>query len=512
MTPRQNRLVLAASGTALVIFIGLDQLRSAAQPGGGGGVPDVIVGDIPNILRQGSLGNETAFSLATTSCNIGTRHLDWLDEPSNLHPVITQNLHRVRDGRIEQLGTMSWLKHGFSVLAGSVCGSCQDNSNDRLGINCSDPYSAGLNGLQGGLGPRSEINAATGAFPIPFKRLPVPRNVLDGRLRVANSDLDPASNAGARYFVESQYIHPQDAAAGKGLNNASYREAFVEVQGGGEFHLRLSASSPIVRQKPAIQAWKTVHPDVTYHNIDVPNDGRLIVGIRHAASPAGAVRTTVAIQNLNSHRSARSLKLRFPDGSAANAGFHDIAYQHEPYSSADWNATINGSEIEWKTGTFSADPNANALRWSTMYTFWCESTAPPESLEVGFFRPDTPGSITIDLSQAPSGLAASLEPVADWASVEESINLGEVRRGAAVSFGVSSRSGLDRDLKSVDSSNKNLQANANKNEDEESTSWKIDVSPNNDAEAGYFESIVTLSTNNSSDQPVRLRIFGEIVE
>jgi hypothetical protein len=509
---RQNyRLFLAACVIAVMILIALDHMRLAAQPGGGG-VPDVIVGDIPDIRWQGSQGGETAFSLATTSCNIGTAPLDWIREPSPLHPVITQNLYRVRDDRIEQLGVMSWLKHGFSVVPGSVCGNCQDTSSSRrLGVNCSDPYNASLNGFQEGLGPRSEINPVTGEFPQPFTRLPNPRTVLDGRLRIANADLDPTINAGAKYFVESQYIHPQDARAGKGLNNASHREAFVAVEADGRLNLRLSSSSPIVRQKPAIQAWQEVHPDVTYHNINVPNDGRLIVGIRRVSGAAGAGRTIVAVQNLNSHRAIRSLKLRFLSGSPANAGFHDIAYQHEPYSNADWNAAVTGSEIEWSTAAFNQDQNANALRWSTMYTFWCDSSSAPESLVVGLFRPGTPQSMSINLTQA---IAAepTLQPIVEWALVEDSIDLGKISPGKSASFGVLCRYGIDRAIKSVDLSNEALRATANRDESPDSKSWKIDITPAEDAPAGYFESVDKLTTENDSDQPVRMRVFGEIVK
>ena len=32
-------------------------------------------------------------------------------------------------------------------------------------MNCSDSYSAGLNGAQSGLGPKFEVNPTTGVFP-----------------------------------------------------------------------------------------------------------------------------------------------------------------------------------------------------------------------------------------------------------------------------------------------------------------------------------------------------------
>ncbi len=513
LTPRQYRLGFLAIVVTFLGFAALDQLRLAAQPGGAGGAPDVIVGDIPAIRRWGSLGNETAFSLATTSCNIGTARLDWIPSPDPRHPVITQNLYRILDGRIEQLGIMSWLKHGFSVAAGSLCGNCGDHASHYLAVNCSDPYSESLNGLQGGLGPRREINASTGAYSMPFSTLPTPRTILDGRLRVANVDLDPAGNLGARYFVESQYIHPQDAAAGNGLNNASYREAFVRLAPSGELHLNLAASAPIVRESPAIKAWRHMHPDVSYVDLDVPGDGRFIVGYRFVPN-AGSVdgHTILAVMNLNSHRSARSLRVRFADGAIANPGFHDIAYQHEPYSGTDWAVAVNGSEIEWSTDSFTTSQNANALRWGAMYTFWCDSASPPTSLQLGLFRPGGTETVGVDLDKQVQPDAAALDPTTDWALVEDSVHVGAVSTDHPATFGVTCRYGLDRVVKSVSASGEEIEAAAQPEESAKGRAWTVTVTPDVEAPEGYFESVVTLVTDNPTDQTVRVRVFGEIVK
>ena len=101
-----------------------------------------------------------AFSVGTTSCNIGNQNLSWVGSTS-AHPVIGQNLYRLKDGRLEQIG-MSWLKHGFGALQGSLCMPCQGTGSwSALGVGCSDPYGSSLNGSQGPLGPRSEVNAAS---------------------------------------------------------------------------------------------------------------------------------------------------------------------------------------------------------------------------------------------------------------------------------------------------------------------------------------------------------------
>src|SRR5262245_1617843 len=96
------------------------------------GSPDVIVGAIHEATSYGSLNVISAFSVGTTSCNIGTKDLDWIPEPNANHPVIAQNLYRVKNGAIEQVG-MSWLKHGFFALNENLCGTCNSPAGNKLG-------------------------------------------------------------------------------------------------------------------------------------------------------------------------------------------------------------------------------------------------------------------------------------------------------------------------------------------------------------------------------------------
>ena len=68
-----------------------------------GEFPDVIVGSLHQEQRYGTVGGITAFSIGTNSCNPGTCWLDWFAGGSNLHPVIGQNMFRLKDGRFERL-------------------------------------------------------------------------------------------------------------------------------------------------------------------------------------------------------------------------------------------------------------------------------------------------------------------------------------------------------------------------------------------------------------------------
>ena len=181
-----------------------------------GDYPDVIVGNLHQTDRYGPVGDITAFSLGTVSCNIGTCWLDWFGSPSNMHPVIGQNMFRLKDGRFEQLG-QSWLKHGFTALDQNFC------SNDCIDTTGEPPRSAVLrpvfaqflNGQQSNLGPKFEVDAATGFHPHPVTDIGNTGNAIFKRLQVHNDDLDPDLNESALYFVEGQYVTEDDAAAGQ---------------------------------------------------------------------------------------------------------------------------------------------------------------------------------------------------------------------------------------------------------------------------------------------------------
>ena len=86
-------------------------------------------------------------------------------------------------------------------------------------------------------------------------------NTVRGRLQVATEDIDPAQNVGAEYFIESQYVTADDAAANASGNNASWRRVVVasisNINGGG----------PTQREEPAIFAWQDQDPSVTIRSI-----------------------------------------------------------------------------------------------------------------------------------------------------------------------------------------------------------------------------------------------------
>jgi hypothetical protein len=368
----------------------------------GGIGPDVIVGDIFNFKHYTSTGDVNgmhAYAIGTISCNVGTENLNWVAE-TNQHPVIAQNLYRLKEGRFEQVG-QSWLKHGFFALWESLCAECSGSysscNGDCLVVGCSDPYHASLNGDNSGLGlgPKSQVNATTGFFPYPHNQSNCGTGSICERLQVRKADID-RNGLGMRtvYFVEAQYIAPDDALAGNDDNNASYRQVWFNVSYGMTFNTPgVPGNSATVKTQPAITAWLAADENVEMQIVDIPGDGRIHVAWKVTDRGDGSWSYEYAVHNLNSHRAIGSLSMSVSDATTVtDVGFHDVAYHSgELIDGTDWPGRHNGGELLWATKPFSANQNANAIRWGTLYNFRFVANSPPVDgrLTLGLFRPPT---------------------------------------------------------------------------------------------------------------------------
>jgi len=365
--------------------------------------PDVMVVNLsaPGFDRPngyGSVDGVSAFAVGTTSCNVGTASLRW-EQSTPRHPVIAQNMYRLKDHRFEQIG-MAWVKHGFLATNENACGECANpGSGSLLHVGCSDPYSAGLNGDRRYLGARSQVNAHTGQFPYPPTRASN-ADAISGRLQVHDVDLDPEMNAGALYFAEGHYVAADDAQAGNGDNNASWREIGVDHSNPEpDVPYRIFRNGPDMPEQPAIYAWQAKDPAVEIDPVRVPGEGLFFLGASARNLGNGFWRYEYAIENLNSDRSGGSFEVPIPLGVVImNAGFHDVDYHSgEPYDLTDWPITVNEDSIVWATTPFSGNINANALRWSTLYNFRFDANAEPSGtiVRLGLFKPGTPSEIPI---------------------------------------------------------------------------------------------------------------------
>jgi hypothetical protein len=386
-----NRIVTAAA-------LGLCAGAATAEP-------DIICGLLTNVNSYGVVGGVRAYSIGTTACNKGTTAANWIANTTN-HPVISTSLYKLEDGRLIQLG-VSFVKHSWAALQGNECGfGCGPGGHwQALGPGCSDPYSAGLNGTQTDLGPRFEINAYTGQFPWPPSFINNTGNAVYKRLQVPNAQM--VTNSNGQFFAEGQYTALDDANAGNQFNNASYRRMSVN-----QSNFSMLGVGGTVRETPAIFAWQAhglganqPDPSVTISQIDVPGEGRFHLASKAVDLGNGMWRYEYGLHNMNSHRSAGSISIPVNTGSS-NYGFNGITYHSgEPIDNSPWTPVDDGSTLTWSTVDYSVNPNANAVRWATMYNFWFETDSPPTTgdVAIGLFRPGSPSSLTASATVPSAG-------------------------------------------------------------------------------------------------------------
>lgn len=378
--------------------------------------PDVIVGVLSHdsVSNYNSAGGVEAFSMGTTSCNLGNVNLNWIDQPSNMHPVIGQNIFRMKpvngSRRFEQLG-QSWLKHGFFALSDNACcASCAGTSGNALGVGCSDPYSSGRNGGQGSLGPKWQVNPTTGVHTHPVAN-PGFSGSVARRCQAKIADLEVSNGSGdvnaTRYFGEAQYIAADDAAAGHKNNNASYRP--LSVSGSGTAW-SFTAIGTTQREQSGIRAWKDTDPTVSEADIVTQEDGgmtALVIVAAQATNLGGGIyHYEYAVQNLNSDRSIGSVSIPIrPDANITNIEFRDVDYHdgdgpgNVNYDGTDWPPVVANSSVTWSTEDFSVNASANALRWGTLYNFRFDADVAPwagkGTVTLGYFKPGTGTSATV---------------------------------------------------------------------------------------------------------------------
>ncbi|MGP1310554.1 MAG: hypothetical protein ACTS27_10190 [Phycisphaerales bacterium] len=379
---------------------------------------DVIVGDINGVAHWGATTFNgiayRAYSVGTTSCNVGTQNLNWF-QSSNNHPVIAQNMYKYDGRTFEQIG-VGHLKHGFCALQEGLCQSpgnpCQPTGGgcmQTLGIFCSDPYTAGLNGNQSILGPRWQVNAYTGQYPYPFQGGAIQNGTLGRRIAVRQADL--TGDTSVRYFAEGQYVTRDDASAGNGNNNASYRETRYFASNGN-----FAFIGSTQRTQPAIQAWANIDPDVLLDIVEPANDGRFYVASRAYDNGDGTWDYEYAVFNLNNDASGASFSVPTGTAQVSGMGFKGVEYHSGDgvggvtQDLTDWTATDRGAEMVWEVVDVGA--NSNALRWSTMYNYSFTANAGPEEVDatIGFFK--TSGSITARVL-APAGCAITADTNGD---------------------------------------------------------------------------------------------------
>ena len=411
----------------------LQHAIAGSQPAAPAPGPDVIVGEIEDVEDAGDSLTQAGLAVGTDSCNNGDQPIDWFALPNNDHPVVPQNLYRMssnanNNDRFEQIG-QSWMKHTFEALEESVCGTCNTNgcqTGTHLCPGCSDPYVSGLNGDQSQLGSRAWINPFTGNFPSGNDNNGQPTvmdhtgHTHDGvshRIRVDVSDLNTNLNQGAIYFAEAAYIAPSEytwCVAHPGqcnmFNNVSHRQFSVS---GTNPPFSFTAVAPTSRMQPAVMEWVGTGATVNQIEPDPGNDGIWFMGYKVTALGPNQWHYEYALYNENLDRAIQSFTV--PLGPGVNlsfVGFHappqepgwsnDGTFNNQGYSSTPWDVTQVADSITWNSETIAQNPNANAIRFGTLYNFRFDADQPPQiaNATVGFFKTGSPVTVQIEAPAA----------------------------------------------------------------------------------------------------------------
>src|SRR6478735_8840105 len=397
---------------------------NALVPGGHVPVPgpDIIVGDLSAMVQADpSSETQVGLGIGTTSCNNGDQPVHFFAIPNTDHSVVTQNLYRMSGGpnnndRFEQIG-QAWVKHTFGADQDDECnfGCIPWPDSTQLGVGCSDPYSAPENAFYSLLGSRAWVNPFTGAFPSTARNHSGHTHTATShRVLVAKSDLDTTQNTGATYYGEAEYDTPQEYAWCQAhpsqcnmYNNASYRR--FNVTGTTDF--TFTPVGATVRMTPATDAWTGSTSVLVEPEPGV--DGRAFVVYKVTNPSAGVWHYEYAVHNQNLDRSIQSFSVPLGTGvNISNIGFHappnhpgfpnDGTVGNTGFSNDPWIPNQMPSALIWTSETLAQNPNANAIRFGTLYNFRFDADQPPQSANatVGFFKTGSP--ITVGI-QAPGG-------------------------------------------------------------------------------------------------------------
>ncbi len=409
--------------------------------GGGGGFEDNVNADVNlfNMSGLASMGRDgvaypngiTGMATLTTSCNKGTTNIDWFQPMNERHPVIVQDLFRIRLGRIEQIGS-AYLKHGFFATntTNGACGvGVHPGTGTLLGPGLTDTYGTSNNGDRFYLGPRSEVNPFTGhwtAFGSFFDvgtggavpdgarsltsgqagALPAHKN----RLEVRDADLIIPGGESRQYLYQSFYLCEQDLNL---ANQIGTRQANIAWNGST---WACADNGAFIPDKAAIEQYVTMinasknvgAGDVlaTVNRIVVElsglNQGWVYVACNPIRLGGGLWQYELSMFNYTSDRQIRELRIPMMTGMAVtNVGFRDS----DQTAGNDWTGAYSNGEIVWSTQTFAVNPNANSLKYGSLYNFTFTANVAPmaNSSTVGLFKPGTGTDFPVSVMSPPNG-------------------------------------------------------------------------------------------------------------
>ncbi len=375
---------------------------------------DVYLGEISNLAALGRTGTypngNNGFSFQTTICNRGSSAVNWLAPMDPDHPFISFLIARESDGRMVQISDRSYLKHGFFAANSNLCTPCTFPSGpngSKLGLGCSDTYGIFNNGDRYWLGPADEIDPWLGLWDEecsyfdrgdPAISPPSDCNSARSLTRTQVNQFDDVKNrivvsdadlqVPGTFYYQAYYTVATEAEAVRNDDQGSRR--FNPTWNGSSWSTN-STSSLIVG--PVLGNWTG---STMASNTNGTDDGRVFVAVKVTGPKKGMYHYEYAIQNRDNKRGVGAFRIPLcDDAQVTGFGFKDV----DGLAANDWNVTQSGGELVFST------PD-NPVRWNSLYNFWFDSDAAPESANLTLDAFDAgAGSPSFDVSlTAPLGL------------------------------------------------------------------------------------------------------------
>lgn len=404
-------LALAASAASLA---GLAAAQSNVIPG-----TDISLGSLDSMTAFGKVGSypfgQSAFAMATTSCNVGSVDVPWLPPMEADHPCIAFLVARMEAGgnRLVQVSNYSYLKHGYFATSQNLCSECLNPSPGTfLGVGCSDTYSTFNNSDNFWLGPSEEIDPWTGDWDPVCSFFdaglnPVPPFDCDGARSFSSAQAGALgqlgnlviindaelSFVGASYFYASHYVVPGEPEAARGNNTAhrGFQPIFDALAPGG---WSLNDTTPMAYGS-VLDRWPGALVTSATNGLD---DGRVWVGAKVTGpNEQGLYRYEYALHNRDNARGIGAVTWPTCGDAPSALGFRDVDLNIDNR----WNAKVLDGALRYDT----AD---NPLRWNSIYNFWFDSPTPPErgTIELEPFAPGAGASSFSVSTWVPAGAYA----------------------------------------------------------------------------------------------------------
>ena len=367
-------------------------------PGGADGIASIAPNStLRNNVNDGTMQPTISGDPLGTSSNLYTANVAWhemfsgVNDPygNDQHPFLIWNMYRINaDGSIDQIGR-SGVKHAFLTINDGCLDSC--NNFDSLGRGCGDTYGSGNNDSPSDMGPRSEIVPATGIWGrcgsiwdsgCTGTQHSNGNNSWTQRMKVHESQIDPAANAGATYMMESWYVARDDT----NIYNSMATITGTPHWAGGTWSL---SSQTAFKLGPAIDRWvsPTAPPANSMNTEIAATEGHAKVAVKATNIGGGNWRYDYAVENLDFARAVTQPPAAGPDPRVlSNKGF-DVFSVPIPSGATvvassfrdgdletnnNWVIGTSGSAVTWRSGGPAISPNAprgQTLDWGSMYLF-----------------------------------------------------------------------------------------------------------------------------------------------